>query len=51
MPAGLVEGFETMLLVAVMLAWPAQVVLWFAVTAGLVATTAFVRVATGLRRL
>ena len=51
MPAGLVEGFETMLLVAVMLAWPTQVVLWFATTAGLVAITAFVRVATGLRRL
>jgi phosphatidylglycerophosphate synthase len=51
MPAGLIEGFETMVLVAVMLAWPAHLELWFAVTAGLVAITACVRVVTGLRRL
>lgn len=51
MPAGLIEGFETMALVAVMLAWPAHLELWFAVTAGLVATTALVRVVVGLRRL
>lgn len=40
MPAGLVEGFETVVLVSVMLAVPALLPLWLGLTAALVAVTA-----------
>jgi phosphatidylglycerophosphate synthase len=51
MPAGLVEGFETIVLVALMLALPAHLPLWFALAAVLVAVTAAQRAAWGWRRL
>ena len=40
MPAGLIEGAETVLLVALMLTLPALLPLWFGLTAGLVGITA-----------
>ena len=40
MPAGLVEGFETVVLVSAMLAFPDQLPLWLGLTAVLVAITA-----------
>jgi phosphatidylserine synthase len=40
MPAGLVEGVETIVLVALMLAFPAHLPMWFAITAALVLLTA-----------
>ena len=43
LPAGLVEGAETVVLVSLMLAFPAQLPLWFALTAALVALTALQR--------
>lgn len=51
MPAGLIEGTETLLLVALMLALPQQLPWWFALTAGLVLTTAAQRAAWGARAL
>jgi len=44
MPTGLVEGTETIVLYAVMLAWPAQAPVWFAVMAAAVALTIVQRV-------
>lgn len=40
MPAGLVEGFETVVLVSAMLAFPGQLPVWLGLTAVLVAVTA-----------
>lgn len=51
MPAGLVEGFETALLVSAMLALPALLPLWLALTAALVAVTAAQRAWWGTRML
>jgi phosphatidylglycerophosphate synthase len=51
MPAGLVEGFETIVLVTLMLAFPAQLAGWFVLTAVLVAATAGQRVAWAWRWL
>jgi phosphatidylglycerophosphate synthase len=51
MPAGLVEGFETMVLVTLMLAFPATLPWWFALAAVLVAATAAQRVWWAVRRL
>jgi phosphatidylglycerophosphate synthase len=51
MPAGLVEGFETIVLVALMLAFPSLLAGWFALAAALVAATAAQRAAWGWRRL
>jgi phosphatidylserine synthase len=51
MPAGLVEGFETIVLVTLMLAFPSQLDWWFALTAVLVAATAAQRASWGWRRL
>lgn len=51
MPAGLVEGFETIVLVTLMLAFPGQLAWWFVLTAVLVAATAGQRVAWAWRRL
>lgn len=51
MPAGLVEGFETALLVSAMLALPALLPLWLALTAALVAVTAAQRAWWGTRVL
>lgn len=51
MPAGLVEGFETIVLVAVMLAFPAQLHLWFALAALLTVVTAAQRAAWASRHL
>ena len=44
MPTGLVEGTETIVLYAVMLAWPAQAAVWFAVMAAAVTLTILQRV-------
>jgi phosphatidylglycerophosphate synthase len=44
MPTGLVEGTETIVLYAVMLAWPAQASVWFAAMAAAVALTIVQRV-------
>jgi len=51
MPAGLVEGFETVVLVSAMLAFPAQLPLWLGLTAALVAVTAVQRAWWGTRML
>jgi hypothetical protein len=51
MPAGLVEGFETIVLVTLMLAFPSQLAWWFALTAVLVAATEAQRASWGWRRL
>lgn len=51
MPAGLVEGFETVVLVSAMLALPGQLPLWLALTAALVAVTAAQRAWWGARML
>jgi phosphatidylserine synthase len=51
MPAGLVEGFETIVLVTLMLAFPGQLAGWFVLTAVLVAATAGQRVAWAWRWL
>jgi phosphatidylglycerophosphate synthase len=51
MPAGLVEGAETIVLVSLMLALPHLLPVWLAVTAGLVAATALQRVVAGARLL
>ena len=51
MPAGLIEGAETVLLLALMLALPAQLPLWFALTAALVGITAAQRCAWAARNL
>lgn len=51
MPAGLVEGFETVVLVSAMLALPVQLPLWLGLTAVLVALTAMQRAWWGSRML
>lgn len=51
MPAGLVEGLETIALVTLMLAFPGQLPAWFALTAVLVGATAVQRTTWGWRRL
>ncbi len=51
MPAGLIEGFETVVLVALMLAFPTALPWWFALAAVLVAATAAQRVWWAARRL
>ncbi len=51
MPAGLVEGFETVVLVSAMLVFPTQLSLWLALTAALVAVTAAQRAWWGTRML
>ena len=51
MPAGLVEGAETLLLVTLMLALPKLLPLWFGITAALVAVTAAQRALWAWREL
>lgn len=51
MPAGLVEGAETVVLVALMLAFPQLLTAWFLVTAAAVAATAAQRAWWASRRL
>lgn len=51
MPAGLVEGAETVVLMTIMLAFPSQAVTWFAVTAALVAMTVVHRATVAVRLL
>ena len=51
MPAGLIEGAETIVLFAVMLAWPDRAVAWFVVMAVLVVVTAGQRVRWAYRHL
>jgi len=51
MPAGLIEGAETIVLVALMLAFPAQLPAWLALTAALVTLTALQRAAWAWRAL
>lgn len=51
MPAGRVEGFETVVLVSARLAFPGQLPLWLGLTAALVAITAGQRVSWANRTL
>ena len=49
MPAGLIEGAETMVLYVAMLAWPSLTTIWFAATAALVVLTAALRFGWAMR--
>jgi phosphatidylglycerophosphate synthase len=51
MPSGLIEGTETIVLFAVMLAWPVHVVVWFPVMAALVMLTVLQRLAWAFRHV